>query len=46
VTAIDPSEDQLAYPFGIGDRDLILKLRLRNTDPRSFDGDRRDVISR
>jgi hypothetical protein len=29
--------------LGIGDRDLILKLHLSNTDPRSLDGDRRDV---
>ena len=33
------------HPLGVGDRDIILKLRLRNADPRSLDGDRRDVIS-
>ena len=33
------------HPLRVGDRDLILKLSLRNTDPRSLDGDRRDVIS-
>lgn len=31
------------HPFGVGHADLILKLRTLNTDPRSFDGDRRDV---
>src|SRR6516164_2959089 len=32
------------HPLGVGDRDLILELRLRNTDPWSLDGDRRNVI--
>jgi hypothetical protein len=31
------------HSLGVGDRDLILKLRARNANPRSFDSDRRDV---
>ncbi len=31
--------------LGVGDRDFIFELRLRNTDPRSLDGDRRGIIS-
>src|SRR6516162_11719078 len=33
------------HPLGVGDRDLILELRLRNTDPWSLNGDRRLVIA-
>src|SRR5262245_46590765 len=31
------------HPLGVRDRDLILKLRAHNADPRSFDGDCRGV---
>src|ERR1700722_16874384 len=37
------STDGREHPLSVGDRDLILKFRAHNTDPRSLDGDRRDV---
>jgi hypothetical protein len=37
------STDGRDDPLSVGDRDLILKFRAHNTDPRSLDGDRRDV---
>ena len=37
------STDGRDDPLGVGDRDLIFKFRAHNTDPRSLDGDRRDV---
>src|SRR5262249_32656389 len=33
------------HSLSVSDRYLILKLRLRNADPWSLDGERRDVIS-
>ncbi len=37
------STDGREHPLRVGDRDLILKFRAHNTNPRSLDGDRGDV---